>query len=119
MTFFVANDSSIEKTVATEPFMDMVSLLFERGVIPIPNVRAQGPFSNKTFLITGTLSHYKRHEAEQKIKDLGGRIVSSVSKNLHYLVVGESPGSKLEKARKMGSVNVLSESEFDDIIQAS
>ncbi len=58
-------------------------------------------FEGKTFLITGTLD-VKRDDAKDFIEKNGGKILSSVSKNLNYLVVGEDPGSKLEKARDLG-----------------
>ncbi len=73
--------------------------------------RAQGAFSGKTFVITGTLSSMSREEAEAKIRALGGSASSSISKKTSYLVAGESAGSKLEKARSLG-VSVLSEAEF-------
>ena len=55
----------------------------------------------------GTLSQLKLSDAEKKIKESGGRILSSVSKNLNYLVVGDSPGSKLEKAEKINKKDPL------------
>ena len=60
------------------------------------------PFAGQTFLLTGSLAHLTRGQAEQAITKLGGTIASSVSKSLSHLIVGESPGSKLEKAEKQG-----------------
>jgi DNA ligase (NAD+) len=68
-------------------------------------------FSNKTFLFTGTLNSMDRNVAEQKVMSLGAKIISTVSKKLDYLVVGENPGSKLEKAQKAG-VTIWNEEEF-------
>lgn len=68
-------------------------------------------FSGKTFVVTGTLSSMGRKEAQDAIKLRGGKATSSVSKKTDYLVVGESPGSKLEKANKLG-VKVVDESAF-------
>lgn len=65
----------------------------------------------KTFVITGTLKSMSREEAEQKIRDLGGKATNSVSKNTDYLVVGENPGSKLQKAEALG-VNIINEKKF-------
>jgi len=70
-----------------------------------------GPFQGKTFLLTGTLSSMGRMEAEALIKQLGGTIAPSVSKRLDCLVVGEKPGSKLEKARQLG-IEIMYEEEF-------
>ncbi|MEK6636170.1 MAG: BRCT domain-containing protein, partial [Planctomycetota bacterium] len=64
--------------------------------------------SGKSFVITGTLKKYSRKEAETLIKYLGGRVISSVSKKIDYLVVGEDPGSKLDKAKEF-NVHILDE----------
>jgi DNA ligase (NAD+) len=63
----------------------------------------------KTFLLTGTLPNYPRKEMEDLIQSHGGRIVSGVSPALDILVMGEKAGSKLEKARKIGTIKILDE----------
>jgi NAD-dependent DNA ligase len=68
-------------------------------------------FDHKTFVITGTLSSMSRDEAKAKIKNAGGKVLESVSKNLDYLIVGEEPGSKFKKAQELG-VKILNEEEF-------
>jgi DNA ligase (NAD+) len=60
------------------------------------------PFAGETFLLTGSLEHLTRGQAEQAIAALGGKIASSVSKSLSHLIVGEAAGSKLAKAEKLG-----------------
>ena len=75
-------------------------------------VSAEGKFSGKTFLFTGTLSQLKRSEAEADVEAEGGKILSGVSSKLDYLVVGADAGSKLEKAKKMTGIKILSEEEF-------
>ena len=69
------------------------------------------PLAGKEFVITGKLASSTRSEAEAKVKALGGMAGSSVTKKTSYVVVGEDPGSKLEKARTMG-ITVLTEEEF-------
>lgn len=69
----------------------------------------------KTFVITGTLSKYRREEAEKLIISLGGKVSSSVSSKTDYLIVGADPGSKLEKAKALG-VKTISEEEFLEMI---
>jgi DNA ligase (NAD+) len=77
-----------------------------------------GKLSGFTFLFTGTLPTLKRSAAEKLAEDNGGKLLSSVSANLNYLVAGESAGSKLEKARKIKSVKIISEEDFLNLIQS-
>ncbi len=73
---------------------------------------AEGNLNGQTFLFTGTLSRLKRSEAEESVERNGGKILSGVSSKLNYLVVGEDAGSKLEKAKKIPSIHILTEDEF-------
>ena len=79
-------------------------------------VEKEGVLSGKTFLFTGALQKMARNEAQQTVETLGGKILSTVSKNLDYLVVGESPGSKLKKAERLGTVEILSEEDFQEMV---
>lgn len=71
----------------------------------------------KTFLFTGKLTAFTREHAEELVEKNGGRNISSVSKNLDYLVVGEKAGSKLKKAEQLGTVNILDEYQFLDLFE--
>ena len=78
---------------------------------------SSGIFDGKSFCITGSLSR-PRKEIALAIKSLGGKVVSSVSGNLDYLVAGESAGSKLEKARNL-DVTILDENEFEILMNGT
>jgi DNA ligase (NAD+) len=69
-----------------------------------------------SFLITGRLEKYSRKEIEGIIEQNGGSISGSVNKKLNYLIVGEDAGSKLEKAQKLGTVMIISESGFEQML---
>ena len=71
-------------------------------------------FNNLSFVFTGTLKKLKRDDAKKIVESYGGRVSSSVSKKISYLVAGESAGSKLDKARDLG-VKVVTELEFLDM----
>jgi len=70
----------------------------------------------KTFVITGTLDSMSRDEAKKKIKEFGGKVTESVSKNTSYVVVGSDPGSKYDKAMKLG-VPILDEKQFLELLK--
>ncbi|WP_347218433.1 NAD-dependent DNA ligase LigA [Chryseobacterium sp.] len=71
----------------------------------------------KTFLFTGKLSLFTREAAEEMVEKHGGKNISAVSKNLNYLVVGEKAGSKLKKAQDIGTITILDEQQFLDLIE--
>jgi DNA ligase (NAD+) len=76
---------------------------------------AKGPLSGQTFVLTGTLKDLARDEAKERIRRLGGQVAESVSRKTSYVVVGVDPGSKADKARKLG-VTMLKEDEFSAIL---
>ena len=102
---FFSNDSNIE----------MLEQLEKIG-LQLNNEKkdesAEGNLNGQTFLFTGTLPTLKRSDAEAMAEANGGQILSGVSTKLNYLIVGEDAGSKLEKAKKINSVKILSEAEF-------
>jgi DNA ligase (NAD+) len=71
-----------------------------------------GNLEGQTFLFTGSMAKLKRSEAEALVEENGGKIVSGVSSKLNYLVVGEDAGSKLEKAKKITSIKIITEDQF-------
>lgn len=101
---------------------EMIDKLEQAGVnlsnLHSGSKQAGGELAGKTFLFTGTLSKLKRSEAEELAEQKGGTILSGVSSKLNYLVVGEDAGSKLEKAKKLGTVTILTEDEFLAVIKA-
>jgi DNA ligase (NAD+) len=74
--------------------------------------------AGKTFVITGTLANYSRDAAKKMIEDAGGKVSGSVSKKTDYVVAGEDPGSKLEKARELG-VKVIGEKEMEELAKGT
>lgn len=92
-----------------------INMLLMMGVKPqAPKVtrRTDHVFSGKTFVLTGALQNYSRDEASALIKERGGKVTGSVSAKTDYLLVGEDPGSKLDKAREL-KVKVLTELDFE------
>ena len=75
------------------------------------------PLAGKTFVLTGTLPTLSRSDAEVLIRKAGGRVTSSVTKKTTYVLAGENPGSKLEKASELG-IAVISEGEFRALLES-
>ncbi len=88
----------------------------EKLGVQFSNEKREGPlggnFSGQTFLFTGTLMVMKRSEAEELVEKNGGKIAGSVSSKLNYLVAGRGAGSKLEKAKKIPGIRIISEEVF-------
>ena len=109
------------RTFAAEPHnRALIAKLAAAGVNmasrqPAPGVSAPGLLAGTTFVLTGTLPTMTREEATAAIEELGGKVAGSVSKKTSYVVAGEDAGTKLEKARALGTP-ILSEPEFRAII---
>ncbi len=92
--------------------------LDKRGITAtLPELRVTSyELLNKTFVFTGELETLARDEVKNKVRVIGGNVTESVSKKTDYVVAGENPGSKLEKAKKLG-VKILNEKEFLRLIK--
>jgi len=90
--------------------------MLEAGVAPtVEEKRVGGRLTGKSFVFTGALSGFTRDQARRIVEDEGGHVVGSVSRKTDYVVAGEDPGSKLDKARELG-VTVLSEARFSELV---
>lgn len=111
--------SSVEESLSDKRFLMEIQLLQEAGVQPLPRHKRGGveghPFNNATVVLTGTLSSMTRSEAAKRIEACGGAVTDSVSKKTAFVIVGAEPGSKFEKAKKLG-VKTLTESEFLQVL---
>ncbi|MEY3539404.1 MAG: hypothetical protein RL188_821 [Bacteroidota bacterium] len=98
---------------------NMIETLIQLGlkVEQTNHQQADGSLTGLNFLFTGTLTQLKRAEAEAMAEAKGGHILSGVSSKLNYLIVGEDAGSKLEKAKKIASIKIITEAEFIDLIK--
>jgi len=96
---------------------DVVRKLIKAGVHWEQVLKSKsGALNGLKFVITGTLSNFSREEAKERVERLGGKVVASVSKATDYVVVGESAGSKLEKAEGLG-LAILFEPEFMEFLK--
>ncbi|HEX6493814.1 MAG TPA: NAD-dependent DNA ligase LigA, partial [Candidatus Dormibacteraeota bacterium] len=102
---------SVAGWFASEPGRELLQHLAEAGVEPERTEGSTGPWTGQTWVLTGGLDSLTRPEAEARIRALGGTPGSSVSRKTHAVVAGASPGSKLEKAQRLG-VRVLDEAQF-------
>ena len=99
--------------------LNMIESLIQLGlnVEQTSHQQTDGSLTGLNFLFTGTLTQLKRADAEEMVEARGGHILSGVSSKLNYLVVGEDAGSKLEKAKKIASIKIISEVEFIDLVK--
>ena len=100
------------------PGRKIIQDLRDAGVKMTEDVKPKatsGPLAGKTIVVTGTLQNYSRKQIEDLIAQYGGKAASSVSKKTDYVIAGDDPGSKLDKARQLG-IKVLTEDEFEKLI---
>jgi DNA ligase (NAD+) len=93
---------------------------FRRAGVRLEETREKktGPLTGKTFVITGTLAGMSREQAKERLEAKGAKVTNSLSGSTSYLVVGESPGSKLDKAAKLG-VETLDEAAFVKLLEST
>ena len=108
---------SITDFFANRDNLAEIDALFSAGVYVLDETEDKnGVFSGEKVVLTGTLSKYTRDQASKIIEDLGGEIMSSVSKNTTLVLAGENAGSKLDKANAL-NIKIISETEFDEMIK--
>jgi len=100
---------------ATDENIQLIDKLKEIGVKTKEERKKELPLRGKKFVFTGGLVSLTRPEASDLVKQMGGIVGSSVGKDIDYVVVGESPGSKYEKAKKL-NLNIISEDEFKKLV---
>ena len=101
-----------EKNRALVEELRGLGLRFELGAEERP---VEGPLSGRTYVITGTLERWSREQARAALEARGAKVTDSVSKKTTAVIVGESPGSKVEKARRAG-VEILDEAAFERLV---
>jgi DNA ligase (NAD+) len=109
---------SVYKFFHDERNLELIKRLKEAGLNfeVKPEEKAKKKLAGKTFVFTGTLKNFTREEAKEKVEELGGKVSNSVSRKTDYVVVGENPGSKYDKARQLG-VKIITEEEFLELIK--
>jgi len=109
--------ASVAQFFAEEANREVLERMRQAGVAvqPMPESDRDRPLAGKRFVLTGRLERYTRKEAATRIEALGGRVLSSVSGETDYLVVGEDPGSKRDQAREQG-VEILDEGGFEALL---
>jgi DNA ligase (NAD+) len=106
-----------EKNVALLQEMEALGVNMKQTEDDLPKaVSADAPLAGKTILFTGTLTKMGRKEAQAKAETAGAKNISAVSGNLDILVAGEKAGSKLKKALALGTVQILTEDEFLEVV---
>lgn len=112
--------SSVYTYFHDENNVEMINKLKELGLnfnyLGVTEVNLDSPFSNKTIVLTGTLSKYGRKEATEILENLGAKVAGSVSSKTDIVIFGEEAGSKLDKANALG-IRTMDEKEFEELLQ--
>ena len=112
----IKNFFKAEQNIETIKKLEKAGFKFERTKEEEKEVSLPQPLKGQKVVFTGELKNFKRKEAQEIIKLLGGNPTNSVSKTTSFVVVGENPGSKFEKAQKLG-VKILNEEEFINLLK--
>jgi DNA ligase (NAD+) len=110
--------ASVVTFFADSENLEEIARLLEYGIKPRvqdAKIYKEHPFYGKTFVLTGALKHYTREGASALIKERGGKVSSTVSKSTDFVLAGNEPGSKYEKAKKLG-IPILTESTFQNML---
>jgi DNA ligase (NAD+) len=112
----ISNDS-IHKWATPENINELLNIAGYLNIkSSISKTVKENCFSNKTFVVTGSLQNYTRNSIQEKLESLGVKVSGSISKKTDYLLVGTDAGSKLNKAKELG-VTILTEIEFEDMLK--
>ena len=117
----IANIGPIVAKSVYQWFSDKDNLKFldklEKAGVKInnPTKKEKGKLAGQVFVFTGTLDSIERNLAKEKVRGMGGRVSESVSENIDFVVVGSEPGSKLDKAKKLG-LTIINEKQFLKLI---
>ena len=107
---------SVIEYFKNEKTKEIIEKLKKAGVnLESKEVKKSNKLKGLTFVITGSLKNYTRDEVKEIIEQFGGKVTNTVSSKTNYLIVGENPGSKLEKAKQLG-VKIINEEEFEKLI---
>jgi DNA ligase (NAD+) len=110
----IAEWFSDEENVALVRELESLGLTMRAGEAEKP---VEGPLTGRQYVITGTLERYTREEAKAALEALGAKVSDNVSKKTAGVVVGESPGSKVQKAQRAG-VPILTEDDLVELLSA-
>ncbi len=110
--------SSITSFFAEKENLKVLERLKNAGVNTTEETESKGDLlKGKTLVFTGALSNFSRSEAERLVEKLGGKASASISNKIDFVVVGENPGTKLDKAKELG-IKVLTEEEFQEMVSS-
>lgn len=107
---------SVDEYFRDEKNIKLLNKLRDAGVEVFEEGLSKKKLSGQKFVLTGGLTSMSRDEAKEKIRELGGEVSSSVTKDTNYAVIGAEPGSKLDKAKKLG-IKIIEEKEFLQLIK--